>query len=212
MENREKSSTVLNNPQSQLKWLQIAEYSALGASFLGSGLAWLFEQVLFAATPITLALTLNTINRKIFEEKIQKQTNHTNNEVEELKVDVNSVFQHLDRLPTINTEEAAKSPVNFSENQSSFEDNTITKEDWEAINIKFSDIDEELQSLKDFTTDLQKNLGENFQTDNNPELPSQIEELQIEITKLQELNRDIVRPYLIRLIRAVKQLEKTRKS
>ncbi|MGK7921145.1 MAG: hypothetical protein AB4080_14170 [Trichodesmium sp.] len=216
MENQEKSSKVLNNPQSQLKLLQIAEYSALGAAFFGSVLAWLFEQVLFAATPITLALTLNTINRKIFEEKIQKQTNHANHEVEELRVDLNSVFQYLDKLPTINAQEAAKLPVNFSENQSSFEYNTITKEDWEVINIKFAEIDEELQSLKDFTANLQENLGDNsgdnLQSNNNPDIPNKIENLQRQITKLEELNRDIVRPYFIRLIRAVKQLEKTDKN
>ncbi len=209
MENKETSSTVLNNPQSQLKWLEIAEYSALGASVFGSGLAWFFEQVLFAATPITLALALNTINRKIFEEKIQKQTK---NEVEELRIDINSVIHQLDALPTRITEQTPEFPLNSSQNQSNFEYNTITKEDWEAINIKFSDIDEELQSLKDLTTDLQQHLGENLQSTNNTSMANEIEQLQAQITKLQEVNRDVVRPYFIRLIRAVKQLQKTIKS
>ncbi len=208
MENQEKSSTVLNNPQNQLKWLEIAEYSALGASVFGSVLAWLFEQILFAATPITLALFLNTINRKTFEEKIQKKTN---NEVEELRIDMNSVFQNLDILATRITEQTPESPINSSQNESSFEYSTITKEDWEAINIKFSDIEEELQLLKDVAADLQQNQGDNLQSKNNTSMPNEIEKLQAQITKLQELNRDIVRPYFIRLIRAVKQLEKTTK-
>ncbi|MDJ0519411.1 MAG: hypothetical protein QNJ74_25200 [Trichodesmium sp. MO_231.B1] len=202
MENRETSSRVLNNPRSQLNWLEIGEYSALGASVLGSGLAWFFEQILWAATPITLGLFLNTINRKIFEEKIQKQTN---NEVEELRIDMNSVFQQLDSLPKTITEQTLES----SQNQSNFEYNTITKEDWEAINIKFSDIEEELQLLKKLATDLQQNQGDNLQSINNTSMPNEIEKLQAQITRLQELNRDIVRPYFIRLIRAFKQLEKT---
>ncbi|MGD1808555.1 hypothetical protein ACP6PL_24395 [Dapis sp. BLCC M126] len=205
MENRETSSKVLNNPRSQLNWLEIAEYSALGASVFGSGLAWLFEQILWAATPITLGLFLNTINRKIFEEKIQKQTN---NEVEELRIDMNSVFEQLDALPKAIIEQTAE----LSQNQSSFEYNTITKEDWEAINIKFSDIEEELQSLKNLATDLQPNQGDNLESTNNTSISNQIEELQAQITRLQELNRDIVRPYFISLIRAVKQLKKTTKS
>ncbi len=209
MENRETSLTVLNNPQSQFKWLEIAEYSALGASVFGSGLAWFFEQILFAATPITLALFLNTINRKIFEGKIQKQTN---NEVEELRIDMNSVFENLNELPKTITEETQESSINSSQNQSSFEYNTITKEDWEAINIKFSDIDEELQSLKDLATDLQQKQGDIIQSQNNTLIANEIEQLQVKITILEELNRDIVRPYFIRLIRAVKQLEKTTKS
>ena len=202
MENRETSSRVLNNPRSQLKWLEIVEYSALGASVFGSGLAWWFKQILFAATPITLALFLNTINRKIFEEKIQKQSN---NEVEELRIDMNSVFQQLDALEKTITEQTLES----SQNQSNFEYNTITKEDWEAINIKFSDIEEELQLLKKLATDLQQNQGDNLQSINNTSMPNEIEKLQAQITRLQELNRDIVRPYFIRLIRAFKQLEKT---
>ncbi|MGD1704482.1 hypothetical protein [Dapis sp. BLCC M229] len=205
MENRETSSTVLNNPRSQLNWLEIAEYSALGASVVGSGLAWFSKQFMFAATPITLGLFLNTINRKIFEEKIQKQTN---NEVEELRIDMNSVFQQLDSLPKTITEQTLES----SQNQSNFEYNTITKEDWEAINIKFSDIEEELQLLKKLATDLQQNQGDNLQSTNNTSMPNEIEQLQAQITRLQELNRDIVRPYFIRLIRAFKQLEKTIKS
>ncbi|MDT9339778.1 hypothetical protein VV11_010020 [Trichodesmium erythraeum 21-75] len=42
-------------------------------------------------------------------------------------------------------------------------------------------------------------------------MANEIEELKAQITKLQELNRDIVRPYFIRLIRAVKQLQNTGK-
>jgi len=205
MENRETPSTLLNDPQNQLNRLEIAEYSALGASVFGSGLAWLFEQILWAATPITLALFLNTINRKIFEEKIQKQNN---NEVEELRMDINSVFHHLDAQGNTIIEKTPES----SPNQLSFEYSTITKEDWEAINIKFSDIEEELQSLKDLATDLQQNLEDNLQSKDNTLMPNEIEQLQTQITKLQELNRDIVRPYFIRLIRAVKQLQNTRKS
>ncbi len=206
MENRETSSTVLNNPQSKLKRLEIAEYIALGTSVFGSALAWLFEQILWAATPITLALFLNTINRKIFEEKIQKQSK---NEVEELRIDMNSIFQHLDVLATRITEQTPESSINSFPNQLSFEYSIITKEDWEAINIKFSDLDEELQSLKDLARDLQQNQQDNLQSINNTSMLNQIEQLQAQITRLQELNRDIVRPYFIRLIRAIKQLDKT---
>ncbi|MDT9339777.1 hypothetical protein VV11_010015 [Trichodesmium erythraeum 21-75] len=60
MENKETLSRTLNNSKSQLKWLEIAEYSALGTSIL----TLFFEQILFAATSIILALFLNIINRK----------------------------------------------------------------------------------------------------------------------------------------------------
>lgn len=212
MENMEASSTGLNHPQNQHNWLQIAEYTALGGSVLGSGLAWFFEQVLFAATPITLALALNIFNRKQFEQKIYKRTD---NEVENLKMQINSVFHHLEALPATMTESDSILTPNSSNNLSdfpvvteNFAYNTITKEDWETINIKFSDIDEELQSLKDLTTDLQQRLVDNLQSTNSSHVQTEIDELQQQVTRLQELNRDVVKPYFIRLIRAVKQLQK----
>ncbi|ABG52650.1 hypothetical protein Tery_3566 [Trichodesmium erythraeum IMS101] len=204
MENKETLSRTLNNSKSQLKWLEIAEYSALGTSIL----TLFFEQILFAATSIILALFLNRINRKIFEEKIQKQID---NEIEELTIDISSVFQNLDSRPNKNTEQTPEVSINSYQNQSNFEYSTITKEDWEGINIKFSEIEEELQSLKDLATDLQQNLGYNLELTKNTSMANEIEELKAQITKLQELNRDIVRPYFIRLIRAVKQLQNTGK-
>ncbi len=209
MENQETSSTVLRHPQNQLKWLEIAEYSAFGAAVFGSGLTLLFEQVLFVTTPIILALFLNIINRKIFEEKIQV---HIKNEVQELTIEITSVFQHLDTLPKTMTEQTPELSINSPLNLDNFEYNIITKEDWETINIKFSDIEEELQLLKDLTTDLQKNLRYNLQSTKNISMENKIEQLQAQITKLQELNRDIVRPYFIRLIRAIKQLQNTKKN
>ncbi|NEQ77668.1 MAG: hypothetical protein F6K23_34430 [Okeania sp. SIO2C9] len=209
MEDTETSSTVSNNPQSQPHWLQIAEYTAVVASIFGSGLALVLEKISFVAPPITLALVLNSINRKRFEEKIQK---HINNEVEELRIDIDSVDGYPDKIPEKITELTPESPISFSQNQSDFEFNTITKEDWETINTKFSDIDEELQSLKDLTTDLHQHLGDNLQSTNNAYMSNKIEELQAQINRLQDLNRDLVRPYFIRLIRAVKQLQKIIKS
>lgn len=209
MEETETSSTVSNNPQSQPHWLQIAEYTALGASIVGSGLALLLEKISFVAPPITLALVLNSINRKRFESKIQT---YINNEVEELRIDIDSVDRYPEKALEKITELTPESPINFSQNQSDFEFNTITKEDWDTINTKFSDIDEELQSLKDLTTDLHQHLGDNLQSTNNASMSNKIEELQAQVNKLQDLNRDIVRPYFIRLIRAVKQLHKTIKS
>ena len=123
-----------------------------------------------------------------------------------------SVFHNIDTLPKTITEETPELFINSSQKQFNFEYSTITKEDWEAISIKFSDIEEELQLLKKLATDLQQNLGYNSPSTNNTLIPNEIEKLQAQITKLQELNRDLVRPYLICVIRAVKQLQKTRKS
>ncbi|MEB3339303.1 hypothetical protein [Okeania sp.] len=208
MENREISSKVSNNPQNQLNWLEIVEHSALWASAFGSFFGWFFQEILLAVAPITLALFLNRINRKIFEEKVNKQTNNENNEIVELKTDMNLAFKQLELLGKTILEKAPESSLNSPLNQSNFEYNTITKEDWEAINIKFSDIEEEIQSLKDLATYLQNSIEFDLESTNN----TSQEELQAQITKLKELNQDIIKPYLVHLIRAVKKLQNTRKS
>jgi fructose-1,6-bisphosphatase/sedoheptulose 1,7-bisphosphatase-like protein len=45
-------------------WLEIAEYASLAGSALGIIAAATSSQVIYAAAPLTLALSLNLVNRK----------------------------------------------------------------------------------------------------------------------------------------------------
>ncbi|NEN91316.1 MAG: hypothetical protein F6K48_21355, partial [Okeania sp. SIO3H1] len=61
---------------------------------------------------------------------------YINNDREELRIDIASVDGHAEKIPEKFTELTPESPINFSQNQSDFEFNTITKEDWDTINTK----------------------------------------------------------------------------
>ncbi len=60
--------TVLN----QHHWLEITEYISLAGSAVGSLVALLSQQVFYASAPLTVALSLNLINRYRWEKKPEK--------------------------------------------------------------------------------------------------------------------------------------------
>jgi hypothetical protein len=55
-------------------WLEVAEYTALTSSVVGSITAVLSQQIVYAAAPVALSLSLSTINRRRFEQQTQQST------------------------------------------------------------------------------------------------------------------------------------------
>jgi hypothetical protein len=102
----------------------------------------------------------------------------------------------------------------------------LRKDDWENINVRFLIVDEALAELKNITQDLQQRWDETSNlssikgainqlhgTVNDEEqeidltsLASQIQQLQEQVIGLEQQNREIIKPYLQRLTKAVKNL------
>ncbi len=102
----------------------------------------------------------------------------------------------------------------------------LRKDDWENINVRFLIVDEALAELKNITQDLQQRWDETSDlssikgainqlhgTVNDEEqeidltsLASQIQQLQEQVIGLEQQNREIIKPYLQRLTKAVKNL------
>ncbi|MGB3204716.1 MAG: hypothetical protein WBB28_07010 [Crinalium sp.] len=55
-------------------WLELSEYAALAASGLGTLAAVLSNQALYAATPLTIALSLNLVNRRHIQAQARQAT------------------------------------------------------------------------------------------------------------------------------------------
>jgi len=78
-------------------WLEIAEYFSLAGSVAGSITAIASQQVAFAAAPLTLALSLNAVNRH----RYQQQTQHeTSNAIAVVRQFVQSLQQQVQALPS----------------------------------------------------------------------------------------------------------------
>ncbi len=55
-------------------WLEMAEYISLASSVAGSVAAAASQQIVYAAAPLTLALSLSLVNRQRFQQQFQQQT------------------------------------------------------------------------------------------------------------------------------------------
>jgi chromosome segregation ATPase len=269
MQNTESS---LNNFTSRLQelgehhWLDLAEYGSIGASAIGSIVAGLSGQILFSATPIVFALTLNVLNRHRVELQTRVQNTATiaemNQIVDSLQNTVYSLppahrFQDLEGTVTRISETVANieqflektspqtGPMDLITIQKEFailrrgimrlRDHTEAtlgnvqqsmindiyglrqaiaslqisqKQAVSPVEIQtevaqltqgFSELQTQLQTISNFTA--------NPMVDIEP-LQQQILELQQQVCQLQQQNKEIVKPYLNRLTRAVKHLNK----
>jgi chromosome segregation ATPase len=79
--------------------LEISEYVALAGSALGSVVAAVSGQAIFAAAPLTLALSLNLANRRRVDQEIQQYTTEALTQAYQV---VQSLQQEVQALPAIN--------------------------------------------------------------------------------------------------------------
>jgi chromosome segregation ATPase len=80
--------------------LEIAEYVSLAGSVLGTVAAVASQQVVYAAAPLTVALSLNLINRRRFPQQIQQDTIGALTETHQV---IQSLHQQVQALPSINS-------------------------------------------------------------------------------------------------------------
>lgn len=95
MRNTEPSIKAVRNSQNQGQRLELAEYASLIASGVGTIVAAVSGQVVYAAAPLTLALSLNMVNRQRFlaqTKAIEQSTSAAISLLEhELRGDIQSV-------------------------------------------------------------------------------------------------------------------------
>ncbi len=255
-------------------WLDLAEYASIGASAIGSIVAGLSGQMLFSATPIVFALTLNVLNRHRVELQTRVQNTATiaemNQIVDSLQNSVQSLppahrFQDLEGTVTRISETVANieqflektspqtGPMDLITIQKEFailrrgimrlrdhteatlgdiqqsmmndicglrqaiaslqafqnlSQNLSQNQEVSSLAIR-TEVAQLTQGFRELQTQLQaiSNFPTNPTVDIEP-LQQQILELQQQVCQLQQQNKEIVKPYLNRLARAVKHLNK----
>ncbi len=78
-------------------WLEIAEYASLAGSVLGIIAAATSSQVIYAAAPLTLALSLNLVNRK---QSHQQTRQYIISAIADVHQVIQSLHQQVQTLPT----------------------------------------------------------------------------------------------------------------
>lgn len=208
----------LNNPLSRRDWLEVAEYTSLVVAAVGSLVSGLSGQIFYAAAPLTLTASLNLLNRQRFEQQLRQNTSSA---IADVHTVVHSLKQDIQTLPppppASPTGELDAMLSDLHKKLRSWEKAGFNQLDWETLNVRFLLIEEKLTQIKSSVTDVQQRIGESFNGGELPVLPSQppldltalqtrLELLQQQVGRLQRQNREIVKPYLQRLTREIKQL------
>jgi peptidoglycan hydrolase CwlO-like protein len=250
----------MRSTQNQPEWLELAEYASIAGSAIGTIVAGLSGQIIYAAAPLTAAVSLNFLNRQRFEQKMQQKSNSA---IAGVELAVKSIQQQVQALPGEPTElytavSDLQQKLRSLESQSiadvqaavqsleqqvqafpaesqdiypilsglqqqigSLENTAVKEQDWESVNVRFLLIDEKLTEVKNITTDLQEKLnGVDFSeiqgsvkqlqalldrpTIDVGTFQGEIQRLQEQVAELERQNQEIVKPYLRRLVRAVK--------
>ncbi len=238
--------------------LELAESASLIGSAVGSVVAGLSGQVLFAATPITLALWLNSVNRSRFGEQMRAEhqgaiadmhqvvtsihtTLHSLPRSERIQDVENTLMRLSEATATLQQDRDLSTPTNpinpeeihqefaivrrgvmrlrdvtetrFSELQETLDREVQTlRQELTSPPIppspELANIKAELLTLAQSLADIQTQLQDlaNPVTPEEPVIQTQLDELQSQIVKLQQQNREVVKPYLKHLSRAIQQL------
>ncbi|MDF0554870.1 hypothetical protein [Kamptonema sp. UHCC 0994] len=205
----------------QRNWLELAEYASVAGSAIGTLAAALSGQLIYAAAPLTLALSLNLANRQRFEEQVRENASSA---IADIHTVVESIHREVHALPE-NSQDIDAILSDLQQKLRSLETNVLGQQDWETVNVRFLLMDEKLTEIKNNTADLHHRSGETSdfsevkaslnQLENLTSQPvkdltaleTQINHLQDQVSQLQHQNREIIKPYLQRLTRAVKQLQ-----
>ncbi len=256
------SFPALRISPNQQDWLELAEYASIAGSAIGTIAAGLSGQILYAAAPLTAALSLNLANRQRFEQKIQQKANSAIAEVQavaearsqqvqklpgeltkldstvsDLKqklgilesgaiADIQAAVAALERqaqaLPA-DSQELYSILSDLQEKLRILENSALREHDWENVNVRFLLLDEKLTEVRTITAELQERSNEvdldriqgslkqlqdllDRPTIDTATLQTEIQHLQKQVSELQRQNQEIVKPYLLRLTRAVKKL------
>lgn len=223
LKNDDRSSQAPSSSLNPRNWLKLAEYASVAGSALGSLAAALSGQILYAAAPLTIALSLNLVNRQRFEIQTQEKVDSAIADVHTVVQSLHQQVQHS--LP----EEAEDIDAILSDLQyklRNLETTVLGQQDWETVNVRFMLIDEKLAEIKNTVAELQPqnhdsiNLNpiqlsldqlESFAHQSTLDftvMQAKIHQLHEEFSELQHQNRDVIKPYLQKLTRALKKLQK----
>jgi exonuclease VII large subunit len=232
MQKPEEPSQNLQNPpeQNSPDQLKVLEYAAVAASAVGSVAAAWFEQILFAATPLTLAAVLNVINRQRFEQQLRRYTTSAIADIQTVLEQSHPQPPQLQTDPQFLAESTTDSSVQndldpiveaVTELQrvtQRLDEDVLRQQDWEILNVRFKLLEDTIEQFKPDVSSPVANppeaTSEGIKLSPVPQatpdlspIQSQIDHLHHQVVRLDEQNRTIVKPYLSRLAQAVKKLQ-----
>jgi hypothetical protein len=216
MQNSEESLESSRNP---INGWKLAEYASIAGTAVGTLIAAWYKQIVFAGTPLTFALILNIVNRQRFENYLRQNLDAA---ITDVQMVVESLHQQIQTLPPESNELDPITDV-LTELQrvtQGLEKNALRQDDWEMMNVRFKLMQETIDELKTsmetstphlegndqqlLTTALETFVSQSV-TD-SATIQTQIDHLSQQVNTLQTEQQTLIKPYLKRLVNAVKEL------
>jgi hypothetical protein len=216
---RNSEDSLKPSPNSVNGW-KLAEYVSIAGTAVGTLIAAWYQPIVFAGTPLTLALILNVVNRQRFEQNMRQTMDAA---ITDVRTVVESLHQQIQLLPSESNELDPITDV-LTELQrvtQGLEKNALRQDDWEVMNVRFKIIQETIDELKTSPPTSPWHLEGNDQESLTKVLEgfvnqsvtdyqgiqTQIGQLSEQVNALQTEQQTLIKPYLKRLVNAVKELQ-----
>lgn len=141
----------IRSSQNQPEWLELAEYASIAGSAIGTIVAGLSGQIIYAAAPLTAAVSLNFLNRQRFEQKMQQQSNSAIASVEFAIKSLQQQFQTLPGEPT----ELYTAVSDLQQKLGSLESHTIAD-----VHVALQSLEQQVQAFPGESGQLYPMLGQ----------------------------------------------------
>lgn len=217
MQNIQPNIQHLRQILSEYHWLDLAESVSIAASALGTLAGALSGQVVYAAAPLTVALSLNLANRYRLDENTEQYTKAAISDVRNV---VESLYKALPEndQSRVDLKSLQKSIYHLQKVTERLENKALTEDDWQMVNVRFLTLQESLDKLTQSIGNSQllapatpKGAGEENSGENSGEISqswlAKYSQLEQRISQLEQKNHEVIKPYLQRLTQTLQQLK-----
>jgi hypothetical protein len=217
MQNIQPNIQNLRQILSEYHWLDLAESVSIAASAIGTLAGAVSGQVVYAAAPLTVALSLNLANRYRLDENTEQYTKAAISDVRNVVESLYTALPENDQ-PQMDFQALQKSIYHLQKVTERLENKALTEDDWQMVNVRFLTLQESLEKLTQSigNSPLVVPAGQRCEAgENSGENPVEIREsflanyseLEQRIGQLEHKNHEVIKPYLQRLTQALQQLK-----
>jgi tetrahydromethanopterin S-methyltransferase subunit B/lipoate-protein ligase A len=218
MQNIQPNIQNLRQIISEYHWLDLAESVSIAASAIGTLAGALSGQVVYAAAPLTVALSLNLANRYRLDENTEQYTKAAISDVRNVVESLYTALPENDQ-PQMDFQALQKSIYHLQKVTERLENKALTEDDWQMVNVRFLTLQESLEKLTQSIGnsplvvpaiqigEAGENPGENYGENPGEGALAPYSELEQRISQLEQKNHEVIKPYLQRLTQTLQQLK-----
>ncbi|AFY82120.1 hypothetical protein [Oscillatoria acuminata] len=200
-------------------WQTWVEGTCVAGSAVGTVVAAISGQVVYAAVPLTLALSLNLSNRMRSQQETAQQTTSAIADVRQMVETLHTTIRQQPPVEKVNLHPMHEAISQLQTITQRLQKTAVREDDWETVNVRLLLMQEQLDQLATApqaesafasSPGTEETLPPSLNwAELQCQLQTEMEPLARRVKTLEQQNKQIVKPYLQRLTQAVKKLEQT---